>query len=61
MRLYEKFVVCHTSEKGLTIMHMQLTNAGAASGPTPPITGVAEEERRITDLQNRLVELRSQV
>jgi len=42
-------------------MYMQLTNAGATSGPTPTINGVAEEERRITDLQNRLTELRSQV
>ncbi|KAH0827606.1 hypothetical protein J3R83DRAFT_4331 [Lanmaoa asiatica] len=38
----------------------ELTSAGATSGPTPPITGIAEEECRITDLQNRLVELRSQ-
>lgn len=42
-------------------MYVQLTSAGAASGHTPPTAGVAEEEHRITDLQNRLVELRNQV
>ncbi|KAG9316464.1 hypothetical protein JVU11DRAFT_2499 [Chiua virens] len=38
----------------------ELTSAGITSGPSAPTTGVAEEEYRITDLQNRLAELRSQ-
>ncbi|KAG8213795.1 hypothetical protein J3R82DRAFT_10507 [Butyriboletus roseoflavus] len=38
----------------------ELTSAGATSGPRPPTASVSEEERRITDLQNRLIELRNQ-
>jgi hypothetical protein len=54
--------VCRLLYKRTNTDHrVQLTSAGATSGPTPPISGVAEEEHRITDLQNRLMELRSQV
>ena len=61
-RPYKRLVARFTSEQRLTVtIYAQLTSAGAASGTEPPSNGVAEEERRITDLQNRLIELRDQV
>ncbi|KAF9222661.1 hypothetical protein BS17DRAFT_175601, partial [Gyrodon lividus] len=58
--LIEQLDEARENIKKLNETLQELTSSEPISAPTSQTSGVAEEERRITDLQNRLAELREQ-